>query len=165
MFLGGIGDFLFPNLIGIVMNAMKDGDKVAVASNLGYWLIIIVVGALSTMIQGIMFGVVSERIGNSLRIMLFTSLLKKDVAFYDDNRTGELRKFLYFNINSFSTCFRHVSSLRWIEYICCYVYQQFCRYCCNGCNHVYIQLEVNANWSSFDYTIIVCKPNFYVFFQ
>lgn len=50
MFLGGIGDFLFPNLIGIVMNAMKDGDKVAVASNLGYWLIIIVVGALSTMI-------------------------------------------------------------------------------------------------------------------
>ncbi len=103
MFLGGIGDFLFPNLIGIIMNAMKEGDKTAVTNNIGYWLIIISVGALSTMLQGILFGIVSERIGNNLRTMLFTSLLKKDVAFYDDNRTGELRKLLVVNIISFKT--------------------------------------------------------------
>lgn len=50
MFLGGIGDFLFPNFIGIILNAMATGDKYAVSSNLGYWLIIITVGAIATMI-------------------------------------------------------------------------------------------------------------------
>jgi hypothetical protein len=27
MFIGGVGDFLFPDLIGKVINAMRDGDK------------------------------------------------------------------------------------------------------------------------------------------
>lgn len=67
MFLGGIGDFLFPNLIGKVINAMKIGDAEGVTNNLVFWIVIILIGAVSTMINGILSGVVSERLGNSLR--------------------------------------------------------------------------------------------------
>ena len=36
------------------------------------------------------FGLIGERIGNSLRKRLFSSLINKDVEFYDENRTGDL---------------------------------------------------------------------------
>jgi ABC-type multidrug transport system fused ATPase/permease subunit len=39
-------------------------------------------------------GVTAERIGNSLRQKLFNSLVRKDTAFYDVARTGDLCKYL-----------------------------------------------------------------------
>ena len=36
------------------------------------------------------FGLIGERIGNNLRTSLFTSMINKDVEFFDENRTGEL---------------------------------------------------------------------------
>ena len=36
------------------------------------------------------FGLIGERIGNNLRTNLFSSMINKDVEFYDENRTGEL---------------------------------------------------------------------------
>lgn len=36
--------------------------------------------------------IMSERIARSLRGDLYTSLIKKDVEFFDSKKTGELRK-------------------------------------------------------------------------
>lgn len=92
MFLGGITDFLFPDIIGRIVNAMKEHDAANVSYWLVFWVIVLMIGAVSTMVNSICFAVVSERIGNRLRKELFLSLLKKDVGFYDDARTGDLRK-------------------------------------------------------------------------
>ena len=92
IFLGGVGDFLFPNLIANVINSMKEQDPKGVSYNLIYWVIVILVGAVSSMINGILSGIISERLGNSLRTRLFASLIRKDVAFYDESRVGDLCK-------------------------------------------------------------------------
>ena len=92
MFLGGITDFLFPDIIGRIVNAMKEHNADEVQYWLVFWIVVLMIGAVSTMINSVAFGVISERIGNRLRKLLFVSLLKKDVAFFDEARTGDLRK-------------------------------------------------------------------------
>ena len=93
MFLGGITDFLFPDIIGRIVNAMKENNSDDVQYWIIFWIVILMIGAVSTMINSVCFGVISERIGNRLRKLLFLSLIKKDVGFFDNARTGDLRKF------------------------------------------------------------------------
>ena len=38
------------------------------------------------------FNILSERIARNLRKDYFTSILEKDIQFYDERRTGELSK-------------------------------------------------------------------------
>ena len=47
------------------------------------------------MINGMLSGVTSQRIGKSIRSKLFSSLIYKDTAFYDESRIGDLRKISY----------------------------------------------------------------------
>ena len=54
------------------------------------WGIYILVGAVGSLLNSLVFGVISERIGNSLRKSLFTKLIYLDTAFYDESRTGDL---------------------------------------------------------------------------
>jgi ABC-type multidrug transport system fused ATPase/permease subunit len=93
MFFSSIGDFLFPNFIGNILSNMQVHDADNVRYYLIVWVIVIFVGALSTMANGIISGYISERLGNSLRKKLFSSLIYKDTAFYDESRTGDLCKF------------------------------------------------------------------------
>lgn len=90
MFIGGLGDFLFPDLIGRVINAMRDKDPDEVTKQLITWVIIICIGAVGTLCNSVLSGVTAERIGNSLRQKLYNSLIKKDTSFYDNARTGDL---------------------------------------------------------------------------
>lgn len=99
MFVGGITDFLFPNLIAQVIDAMKEQDKALVYYNLKVWLVIIAIGAVSTMLNSYLFGLTSQRLGRALRNRLFKALLKKDIAFYDECRTGDLRKSFFQQLN------------------------------------------------------------------
>lgn len=92
MFFGGITDFLFPNLIAQCIDAMKQGDDEGIFYNLKVWSVIILIGATCTALNSYLFGITSERLGESLRNKLFTSLIVKDVAFYDEVRTGDLCK-------------------------------------------------------------------------
>lgn len=90
MFLGGITDFLFPDLISKVIDAMQVHDTDEIYYRLKIWVVIITVGACSTAINSVLFGMTSERLGRSLRNKLFNSLIRKDTAFYDEQRTGDL---------------------------------------------------------------------------
>lgn len=93
MFLGSITDFFFPNFIGKALNAMKLGDQEAVINNVLTWIVFMVIGAVSSLIRDSLFGITSDRIGHSLRCKLFEAIIRKDVSFYDDNRTGDICKF------------------------------------------------------------------------
>lgn len=41
-----------------------------------------------------LFTIMSERISRNLRHDFYESVINKDVAFFDERRTGDLRKFL-----------------------------------------------------------------------
>lgn len=95
MFLGSITDFFFPNFIGKAINAMKSGSQEDVINNILQWIVFMCIGAVSSFIRDSFFGITSERIGRSLRAKLFEAIIKKDVSFYDDNRTGDICKLLF----------------------------------------------------------------------
>ena len=46
--------------------------------------------AACAFLRDTLFGVASERLGASLRLKLFAAVIEKDVAFFDENRTGDI---------------------------------------------------------------------------
>jgi len=99
MFLGSITDFFFPNFIGKAINAMKTGTQEEVINNILTWVVFMCIGAVSSLIRDTLFGITSERIGLSIRGKLFEAIIRKDVSFYDDNRTGDIRKLSITNLS------------------------------------------------------------------
>lgn len=53
-------------------------------------LIVISVSAVCAGLRAAIFGVMSERIARNLRKDFYESMVNKDIAFYDDRRTGDL---------------------------------------------------------------------------
>jgi hypothetical protein len=45
-----------------------------------------------------LFSIMSERISRNLRHDFYESVINKDVSFFDESRTGDLRKLFYNNI-------------------------------------------------------------------
>ena len=139
MFLGSITDFFFPNFIGKAINAMKTGSQEDVINNILTWIVFMCIGAVSSLIRDSLFGITSERIGLSLRARLFEAIIRKDVSFYDDNRTGDICK-SQFCLTKFSiqTSVRHPSGVGWSfpEYFS--FHQGFLHNCWHDCNYVYV---------------------------
>lgn len=81
---------MFPDLIGKIVNSMREEDYEQRNQNLWTWAIVIVIGALGTFMNHFLFGIVAERIGNSVRKRLFEKLITLDTAYYDETRTGDL---------------------------------------------------------------------------
>ena len=50
----------------------------------------IIISAIAGSFRGYSFNTMSVRIGRSLRKDLFTSISKKDISFFDENKTGDL---------------------------------------------------------------------------
>jgi hypothetical protein len=48
MFIGAVGDFAFPDLIGRLVNSMRDYDENEFKRNMIIWCVIIVIGAVGT---------------------------------------------------------------------------------------------------------------------
>ena len=93
MFAGSLIEFLAPNYIGRILNQFKeenfDGDG-GVYELLIQWIIVILISGVCSLLRDLIFGLASERIGQSVRLKLFTAIIKKDVNFYDNIRTGDL---------------------------------------------------------------------------
>lgn len=144
MFLGGITDFLFPDLISNVIDAMQARDQDDVIYRLKMWLVIIFIGAVSTGLNSILFGLTSERVGRSLRNKLFNSLILKDTSFYDESRVGDLRKFSLVNqFCSFTAVYRYSSCSRWFINIFINDGQVSLHLHRNGRHNVHLQLETD----------------------
>ena len=93
MFFSSIIELIAPNYIGKIVDQFRaynfEGER-GVYELLWEWLMIASISALSTLLREIIFSITSERIGRSLRATFYKTILKKDVAFYDNFRTGEM---------------------------------------------------------------------------
>ena len=90
MFAGSLGEFIVPDYVGRVINALTEKDYDKTTTLLYQWMIFLAVGALASLIREIIFGVTSEKLGVSLRKRLFESVIDKDVGFFDDFKTGDI---------------------------------------------------------------------------
>ena len=113
MFLGSLTDFFFPNFIGQIINNMKDGNSDMLNYNLNMWVGTMIFSAACSLIRDTLFGVASERLGASLRRKLFESVIYKDVAFFDENRTGDICKFSKDQLCRLKNQFRHLGCAGW----------------------------------------------------
>ena len=56
------------------------------------WIIVLIVGDILASARDYMFFLTSERVGKAIRGDFFQTILKKDIAFYDDRKVGDLCK-------------------------------------------------------------------------
>ena len=93
MFLASLSDLFVPDYTGKIIDAFMEENYEGPGGAmelLKQWMVILLFGVACTFVQTSLFGLTGERIGNSLRRRLFSSLINKDVEYYDANRTGEL---------------------------------------------------------------------------
>ena len=90
MFLGSITDFVFPDYIGRVADALRAGEWDLLDEIVIWWMACMFTSATCAVLRDVIFGMTSERIGTRIRQRLFESVIQKDVAFFDDNLTGDI---------------------------------------------------------------------------
>ena len=69
---------------------MMKGDWDEFNQKLLEWVVIIVVGAVFAGLRDLAYGVSSERIGKVVRERFYESILKKDTAFFDERKVGDM---------------------------------------------------------------------------
>lgn len=90
---GSLAVFATPGLIGVVVDAMSkpDDEKWEDINFYCIWMgIICFISAVACGIRGYTFNKISESIANMLRYDLFLQLINKDIAFFDETKTGEI---------------------------------------------------------------------------
>lgn len=90
MCLASLGDMVVPIFIGMVIDAMEEGNQEAVVDIIKIWVIFLTIGAFCTFFNKIIFGYTCELIGTRIREDLFEKVIRKDVAFFDKTKTGEI---------------------------------------------------------------------------
>ncbi|KAI9088459.1 hypothetical protein K1719_029908 [Acacia pycnantha] len=99
LLIASTSDILIPKFGGKIIdivsgNIQTPEDKAkaleAVKSTILYIFMIVVVGSVSTALDGWLFSSASERVVARLRKRLFSHLIIQEIAFFDVTRTGEL---------------------------------------------------------------------------
>ena len=57
------------------------------------WISVLLIGAFMSACRDYLFGIASENVGRYIRYEFFSTTLKKDVAFYDERKVGDLCKY------------------------------------------------------------------------
>ena len=95
-FFGSIQEFTTPYFIGETLNEMVAGNYAQLDKVIIQWICVLLVGAFFSAMRDYMFNIASEKIGKQIRYNFFSSTLKKEIAFYDERKTGDLCKSKYF---------------------------------------------------------------------
>jgi ABC transporter fused permease/ATP-binding protein len=94
LFLGiGSGmSLLFPQAIRVFIDdALGPGKAAETVDRAALWLLaIIAIQAVAVMLRYVLFTTAGERVVTRLQAHLFKHLLRQEMAFFDDHRTGEL---------------------------------------------------------------------------
>jgi ATP-binding cassette, subfamily B (MDR/TAP), member 9 len=91
MLLGSsLATFYIPYLVGQVIDKMREKNMDEVRMVCLQGLVVVAFSALTAGIRGIVFNTLSEDISHNLRYDIFFFVINKDVAFFDENKTGEL---------------------------------------------------------------------------
>lgn len=91
LFIGTGMMLLYPKLIGsLVDEALNGQDLGSLNSSILLLLIIFAVQSLFTFGRYYLFTIVGERVVTDLRLSLYRSLVRQEIGFFDERRTGEL---------------------------------------------------------------------------
>lgn len=90
LFLGSVASFAVPGLLGIVVDAMLANDEEKIRDYCLYMLIICVVSGISSGMRGAIFNMMSYKIARDIKYDLFWYLVRKDVTFFDEKKTGDI---------------------------------------------------------------------------
>jgi len=90
LFGGNVAQFAVPYLIGVVVDSMAIQDWDTIYSACLIMLVMVIFSGICVWIRGTMFNTISERIAKQLRYDLFYFLINKDVAFFDEMKTGDI---------------------------------------------------------------------------
>lgn len=88
----------------------------------------------------------SERISKNLRLDFFESVINKDVAFFDEKRTGDLSKSIGNLFCSVKDKFGHPSYSRLLEHECLYVREGKCVHHLHP--HHFVYLLACVDWGN-----------------
>jgi len=94
MLLGPLGDLVVPSYIGFVCDAMMDVDNPKRDENVMeliiQWAIFMTCGAIASFLNKMIFGYTCERMGKSVRAKLFDAVIRKDITFFDETKSGDI---------------------------------------------------------------------------
>lgn len=90
MFLAPLGDLIVPSYIGYVCDAMLEEDDNKVMQLIKEWAIFMSCGAVAAFLNKMIFGYACERMGQSVRAKLFDTVIRKDITYFDENKTGDI---------------------------------------------------------------------------
>jgi ATP-binding cassette subfamily B protein len=89
--VGSGAGLLFPQAIRFIVDEATKGGGIAALDRAAGWLVaIIVVQAAAVAARYALFTIAGERVVARLRTDLFARLLDQEIAFFDENKTGEL---------------------------------------------------------------------------
>ena len=96
-FLGTIQNFATSHFIGKTIDAMDKAVKGGADWNefdelLYQWAVIVAAGACFAGLRDWLYALSGEKIGESIRGRFFDSIIRKDCAFFDDHKEGDIRK-------------------------------------------------------------------------
>ena len=88
--IGELCNLYLPIVIGKALDAINSSNWDDVYVIVGHFGIVIGIQAVSISLRAFIFNSISERIARNLRRDYYESMLRKDVAFFDDKKTGDL---------------------------------------------------------------------------
>ena len=88
--LGAVVSFSVPALLGIVVDAMLKNEKDRIKEYCLYMLIICVISGVGSGARGAIFNIMGYKVGRDIKYDLFWYLIRKDITFFDEKRTGDI---------------------------------------------------------------------------
>ena len=89
--VGGVLHFLFPYLIGVLIDGVFSNQRTAYGNNTILLLIAVIVGgAVADFLRAYQTSYLSERIVSDLREHLYDHVQSLSMSYYDEHRTGEV---------------------------------------------------------------------------
>lgn len=90
LLLGSLSDLSIPFYVGRIIDAMENDDEARVKKLCAELFIIVLITGFAVAMRSATFNIMSERIAKKLRMDYFDNVLNKDIAFFDEQRTGDL---------------------------------------------------------------------------
>lgn len=87
--VSSVGNYAIPGLMGVVLDAISQKNWQKIDETTVQMCGIIVVASIAVFQRGIM-KTTSDAIARDIRYDLFYSIIRQDVAYFDENKTGEL---------------------------------------------------------------------------
>ena len=88
--LGSVVSFTVPFLLGVCVDAMLAGDKDKIKKYCIYMIFICIASGICSGTRGAIFNIMSYKISRNLKYDLFWYLIRKDITFFDERKTGDI---------------------------------------------------------------------------